>query len=315
MSAPVRLASPHGALFYDGSDEFAALVPAYLRDGMELDERLLVLADRPRLELVREALGGDAAHVELEEAGERAAGAGRATRRLLDHVARCGDAQRARVVSDPSALLVPAVRRSDHLRADSAANAVFASLPLSILCAYDAGALPGEVLSECRCTHPFLLGEDGERPSASYLDPEVFLRSRSPVTAVPAGAARFSCQRPVDLRRARAFLRALLPSFGLPAAAIEFLLVAVDEILANALLHGAPPRRLAAYREGAFVVCHVEDGGSGPPSLVRTYLPPDPDSSRGRGLWLAREACDSVEVASDPDGTHVRLLVALPSAA
>jgi hypothetical protein len=33
---------------------------------------------------------------------------------------------------------------------------------------------------------------------------------------------------------------------------------------------------------------------------------------RGRGLWLARQLCDLVELRSDPVGTTVRLYLTLP---
>jgi hypothetical protein len=36
-------------------------------------------------------------------------------------------------------------------------------------------------------------------------------------------------------------------------------------------------------------------------------VPPPPDGARGRGLWLASELCDVLEMWSDDGGTVIRL--------
>ena len=46
---------------------------------------------------------------------------------------------------------------------------------------------------------------------------------------------------------------------------------------------------------------------------LAAYLVPDRHATHGHGLWLGRQACDCVEVATDGTGTHVRLLTRLPA--
>ena len=55
--------------------------------------------------------------------------------------------------------------------------------------------------------------------------------------------------------------------------------------------------------------------GRGSPIRSSGYLPPDRSLLTGRGLWLAHQFCDVVEVASDPGGTDVYLHVTVPAAA
>ena len=54
------------------------------------------------------------------------------------------------------------------------------------------------------------------------------------------------------------------------------------------------------------VVCEVHDAGD-----LRDPLPglqaPHSSNPRGRGIWIARQLCDSLHVWSDATGTHVRM--------
>ena len=38
---------------------------------------------------------------------------------------------------------------------------------------------------------------------------------------------------------------------------------------------------------------------------------PDPTEEGGRGLWIANQLCDDVDIASGAEGTRVRLRMAL----
>ena len=60
------------------------------------------------------------------------------------------------------------------------------------------------------------------------------------------------------------------------------------------------------------LACHVHDLGHGLTDPLVGYFPPPQEPTSGRGLWLARQLCDSVEIGTDDSGSHVRLLM-LPS--
>jgi hypothetical protein len=60
------------------------------------------------------------------------------------------------------------------------------------------------------------------------------------------------------------------------------------------------------------MMCEVSDTGAGLLDPLAGHLPPDPFAARGRGLWLARQFSDLVELHSDPAGTTVRLYLIPP---
>jgi anti-sigma regulatory factor (Ser/Thr protein kinase) len=61
------------------------------------------------------------------------------------------------------------------------------------------------------------------------------------------------------------------------------------------------------------MVCEVSDTGAGLRDPLAGHLPAGRSTARGRGLWLARQLCDLLEVHSDPAGTTVRLHRTLPN--
>ena len=60
----------HEALFYRGDADFLAGLLPFIRDGLERDEAVVVAEPRPRLDLLRDALGADAAAVEFLDMAE-----------------------------------------------------------------------------------------------------------------------------------------------------------------------------------------------------------------------------------------------------
>lgn len=83
-------------------------------------------------------------------------------------------------------------------------------------------------------------------------------------------------------------------------------LVAVNEIVTNAVQHGGGSGRVELWRAGDRLYCRVTDHGPGMPAR---WEQPDPPvyALRGRGLWLARRSCAGLTVRSTPEGTAVTL--------
>jgi anti-sigma regulatory factor (Ser/Thr protein kinase) len=81
--------------------------------------------------------------------------------------------------------------------------------------------------------------------------------------------------------------------------------VAVNELLTNAVRHGGGTGLVRLWAVDDVVVCEVSDRGDGlePPAPKR----PLPDQPGGWGLWLVRELTDTCEIKSGPDGTAVRI--------
>jgi anti-sigma regulatory factor (Ser/Thr protein kinase) len=106
---------------------------------------------------------------------------------------------------------------------------------------------------------------------------------------------------------------------GLSDPALYRFVVAVHEIVTNAVRHGGGRGRVRLWCEGQRLLCRISDRGRGMPAARRAPGPrPEPGTIGGWGLWLARQGCDTMTVDSGADGsviTLVRLIGAGPVSA
>lgn len=295
----------HQLVVYDDPDGFVEAVTGFLREGLARGERLLAVVRGDRFAWLADALGPEAASVAFLDARRVYEPQAAVTAAAFEYL-RAEPARRARVVAEqPLAERSPAEVR-DYLRLEAAANLVYHDQPVSILCPYDAAALPDEVLAESSRVHPVVRDRAGPRPSASFVEPRAYLSSLRPAP-VPDDARSLAVAGPSELAAARAFVTAQATASDLGEEAAVATATAVVEVLTNALVHGRPPVWIHAYREGTALVHHVHDAGPGLRDPLTGWLPPATTASGGRGLWLARQLCDALEVATDATGTHVRV--------
>jgi len=81
--------------------------------------------------------------------------------------------------------------------------------------------------------------------------------------------------------------------------------VAVNELLTNAVRHGGGTGHVTLWHVDGSVVCEVSDHGGGLGDLRPGR--PAPDELGGRGLWLVRALTDSIDIKTGPEGTAVRI--------
>ena len=99
----------------------------------------------------------------------------------------------------------------------------------------------------------------------------------------------------------------LAAGFGRDRA--DDVVLAVNEITTNAVEHGPGDAEVCLWSTptGSSSRCTTEGVLSNPlPGLIA----PHPAEPRGRGVWIARQLCDSLHVWADAAGTHVRLRAA-----
>ncbi|WP_051808326.1 ATP-binding protein [Actinoplanes subtropicus] len=115
-----------------------------------------------------------------------------------------------------------------------------------------------------------------------------------------------------EMQRLRHQLTRLARQAGLPDDRAEAFVIAVHEAVINAIRHAGGRGEVAVVQDDQRrLIAEVSDAGPGTPCSVTLTMPP-PTAHGGRGLPLAGELADGIEVHSDRHGTTVRLEMYLP---
>jgi anti-sigma regulatory factor (Ser/Thr protein kinase) len=93
---------------------------------------------------------------------------------------------------------------------------------------------------------------------------------------------------------------------GLSQPRTAELVLAVNEVVTNSLRHGGGHGTLSIWREQDRVIHEVRDSGRITSPLAGRRKP-SLDGEGGRGLWLANQVCDLVQIRSSSAGSAVRL--------
>jgi anti-sigma regulatory factor (Ser/Thr protein kinase) len=100
---------------------------------------------------------------------------------------------------------------------------------------------------------------------------------------------------------------------GLTGLRTEEVVLVVNEIATNAVVHGGPPSTVRAWTLDDEIVVQVADAGEGIRDVDAGRIAPLPGQIGGRGLWLTRRLCDDLEVRND-GGCIVTMHIAAPGA-
>jgi anti-sigma regulatory factor (Ser/Thr protein kinase) len=113
---------------------------------------------------------------------------------------------------------------------------------------------------------------------------------------------------PAEIARVRLAVRRMAERHGFAERAGD-LVLALDEIVANAQEHGRAPVAVRAWTDGRLIVevCDVGEGFDR--TAVWSTHPPERRGARGRGLWIARQLADHIDISVEAGGTRVRLEV------
>ncbi|GGM44909.1 hypothetical protein GCM10011608_31990 [Micromonospora sonchi] len=138
-------------------------------------------------------------------------------------------------------------------------------------------------------------------------------QSRRPRTVVPIEHAlliadAFDQAQVTELRHSVA---SHARSAGLREDRLDDFVLAVNELITNAVRHGGGQGWLRLWQEPGLVLCEVSDHGTGiSVQRLDDRDRPAPDIAGGWGLWLARELTDAMEVETGSAGTTVRIISA-----
>ena len=297
----------HSLFIYDNDDQMVESMAPFLRSGLASGERAVVVLDRRKWERLAGALGSDSDEVLYVE---------RDTFYTRPEAALLGyDGTLRRFVRDGASAIrvfgeLPRCETDAEvnlwLTYEAILNRAFDHHPVWVVCGYDTREVPEPLLKGALDTHPEVLTE-GWGDSLHYHEPDDVVRSRTPTPAPLAGLHLLPLGG-----GPRGFRKAL--SEELQAASVSEpeagnLLVAAEEVLANAQRHGGETLSVQVGLVGDRFVCEVSDDGPGMDDPLAGFLPPRPGNTDGAGLWVARQLTRQLELVPSPRGAIVRIWV------
>jgi anti-sigma regulatory factor (Ser/Thr protein kinase) len=294
----------HEAFIYGSDEEFVSRMSGFIEEGLEEGAAAIAVTTRSNWAGLCHALGSRARNVHFTDRDSfyvRPAKALAAYDAALRHHLERG-ARSLRVIGEVQFGPTP-TEWTEWTAYEAIVNRALADEPAWIVCPYDARVLSEEVLQSAWCTHPEVLG-DGDRPSDHFEDPVQLARALTPeYEPLPLRAL-------APVADAHAFREALaveMSEAGLPELKGLDMLVAANEVFANASLHGGGATRVRTGVVAGRFVCEISDAGPGLDDPLAGFIPPKRGAASGAGLWIARQLATRVDLIPQERGLTVRL--------
>lgn len=296
----------HEALLYDGMADYASQVGGFIAGGLAEGENVVVAVPGIHGDVLRTALGEQARRVDWIDMAEAGRNPGAIIGMWRERLAACAGGP-VRAVGEP----VWAGRSDTELRECSHHEALLnkafpQATSLWLVCPYDVASLESGTIGDARMRHP-VVREHGQALHSSSYDEVATVRAAltEPLEPAPMSASGLAFDE-LSLQAVRGLVARHATASGLSADLTQRLVLATHELAVNSIRHGGGHGVLRVWDEGRDVVCEVADGGCIEDPFVGRRAP-YAESGRGRGVWLAHELCDLVQVRSGPAGTRVRL--------
>jgi anti-sigma regulatory factor (Ser/Thr protein kinase) len=297
----------HEAFFYERSDEFMHGTLDFIRTAVASDDPILVVLAAEKIGALRHELNGDAARVhfaDMAEVGSNPARIIPAWQQFVEEQQAPG--RRLWGIGEPIWAGRGPAELDECERHEALLNVAFESPEFWLLCPYDTAALPRPVIDEARRNHRFVREHGVSQPSGVFPGADAlaapFERALSDPPSHLAGL-EFDA---VTLAGVRSFVMVLATAFGLSNDRVDDFVLAANEVATNSLVHGGGSGRVRLWREGESVICEVRDRGNITDQLAGRERPGLLNEGH-RGLWLANQLCELVQIRATPDGTVVRL--------
>jgi anti-sigma regulatory factor (Ser/Thr protein kinase) len=292
----------HTALFYTDIAEYFRTLSAFVLTGLAAGEGVMVAISQPRAERLRQLLAtADVTFADMLELGRNPARIMSAIEAFLGGLG----SRPARYVGEPIWPGRTGAEIGEATLHEALMNSALGGSNVTVLCPYDVTDLPPHVVADARRTHPAVIEDGRQLPSASYagtgrLPPGC----PRPLPLAPADAA--SLRYHLDLRPVRDLVRRHATQAGVGADRVGDIVLAVNEVAANTLRHTGASGTVRVWQSDHELICEIQDAGRITDPLAGRRLPTQ-DRPGGKGLWTVNQVCDLVELRSTSAGTVVRL--------
>jgi anti-sigma regulatory factor (Ser/Thr protein kinase) len=304
-----RSSSPaliHEADFFNGTADMLTRTVPFLYEAVAGGEPALVMLHPERAAAVRAALGADADRITfLDKTAHHQPGS-------LIQIWQAFLAEHpqpwVRGIDEPLRAGARAAETAEAQFHERLIGDAFSGTGQGLLlrCLYDVDTFGPRELADARATHAVIGGELRNGYAEARVGPDLFTAGL-PTPPPRAHREPFAGARSLAWARRQVLVRARLA--GLPPERCYDLVMAVNELVTNAISHGGGNGLLSIWQEDGHLVCDIHDlgrrvDGSGRlvPSLTWRY---------GRGLWLVHSLCDLVQLRSSHAGTTARVHMAL----
>lgn len=298
----------HEAFPYAGADDFVARAAPIVASAVEAGDPVLVAVDPAKIDRLRECLGSASGSVAWRDIRGIGGNPARIIPLWREFVARHRSGGHLLGFGEPiwpgrgSAELVEAQRHEQLL------NLAFADVSnLTLLCPYDIERLDPAAVRECHRSHPLIAAEEGSRPSPDYPGLAAVAAPPHAVLPGPTGELTEFAADGEGNAVVRGHLLAVAYQAGVDVVRVDDLTLAIAAVTYHLGRHGAR-RAVRVWREPGSLVVELRDLAA-PDDLLAGREWPAPAGGAGRGLWLANQLCDLVQLRSSGVDAVVRLHV------
>lgn len=288
----------HLALHYGSAEQFVREIEDFLHPRLATGEPALVVVESAKIPLLETRLGENVNLVAMEEVGRNP---GRIISLWQDFLDTHDPTETVWGVGEP---IFPS-RSPDELVEcqihERLLDLAFArpQVSFNLACPYDVGSLPMEVIRESEKSHAWL----GARKSPEFHDRNGgFLGG--PLSPPSPGATAHRIARD-ELSALRRLVKESAQAAGVDHTRLADLELAASEIAVNSVLYSGSGEMLLWSAADRFF-CEVHDKATIDDPLVGRFRP-HPKTERGRGIWLAHQLADLLQLRSGPQGTTIRL--------
>ena len=297
----------HEAFFYTGPDEFMGGTLSFIREALAADEAILVVLDAAKITRLRHELNGDAERVRFADMAEVGANPARIIPAWQDFVDSQGEPEhRLWGIGEPIWAGRSRAELAECQRHEELLNVVFSNPEFSLLCPYDVDALEAAVIERARRSHQFVREGGARRESSRFPGVAELAAPFSERLPDPPKTAALRVFGTGELGDTRRWVGARVRAAGLVEDRSQDLVLAVNEITTNSVVHGGGAGTVSVWREDDTVICEVRDGGVIADPLAGRRRP-RAEGVGGRGLWIANQVCDLVQVRTLKRGGVVRM--------
>ena len=283
----------HDVLVHDDDEVLVAETRAFVEMGLAAGGQVLVHSSPARVDLLRDALGTQEglSYGYDEELYQAPMSTLFAYQRSVAQGTGPGGIWVTGTVPIPS----DRPGQAAWARYESLVNEVLGSYAFHALCTYDTRTLPPHVIAGARATHPHTGSAGARTVTPEYRPPEAFLDD--PLALTPTAPATPPSMTTIvtalrDLHHARSLLALAVVEADLAPETGADLVSAANEVLVNALTHGAPPVQLDVWVAPGALTARVTDAGPGVADRLAGFRHPGTEGPSG--LWVARQLCADV---------------------